>query len=303
VNGIVVLDKPAGISSARTVAEVKRAAGAAKAGHTGTLDPFATGVLICCLNRATRLARFFLHGDKCYEAVLRLGAATDTQDATGRVVARGPLPVLSDSTLAAVFSRFEGRQLQQPPAYAALKHQGQPLYKLARQGTPVNKAPRPVTVSGLRIIQVALPDIRFAMTCSAGTYVRALCDDIGQAIGCGGHLARLRRTASSGFTIAEAVSLETLREVAGAGALHRVVVPMAEALRDMPVFEAGADLLETIAQGRPLSRQQVQPQGIEKPGTHHPNGYIKVVDDAGDLKAVLQPCPDGHLYNYCCVFN
>lgn len=303
LNGIVIVDKPAGITSARVVAEVKKIAGAAKVGHTGTLDPFATGVLICCLNQATRLAQFFLHGDKSYEALLRLGSATNTQDATGQVVTQHPVPPLSETELNAVFSQFEGRQMQQPPAYAALKHQGTPLYKLARQGKPVLKAPRPVTISALRILEVALPDVRFSMTCSAGTYVRALCADIGQMIGCGGHLAQLRRTAGSGFTLTEAVPLEKLQAMAGSDAWHPLVIPMSEALPGMPVFEAGTAVLENIAQGRPLSSDQVPEQEIKRSGTRHRPDYLKVVDMAGTLKAVLQAPSDGNLYNYCCVFN
>lgn len=295
-----MLDKPAGITSARAVAEVKKIVGAAKVGHTGTLDPFATGVLICCLNRATRLARFFLHGEKRYEAVLRLGSATDTQDTTGQVIARNPVPPLSAETLASVFSRFQGRQMQQPPVYAALKHRGMPLYKLARRGTPVKKAARPVTISALEIMQVKLPDVRFTLTCSAGTYVRTLCADIGQALGCGGHLAELRRTASSGIGIEEAVSLEGLRQAAETSAWELVVVPMAEALREMPVFEAGADMMAAIVRGIPLNLPR---QRIKRSDALQSTDKIKVVDATGELKAVMQPAPDGNQYNYCCVFD
>lgn len=303
LNGILVLDKPAGISSARAVADVKKVLNCAKVGHTGTLDPFATGVLICCLNQATRLARFFLHGDKGYEAVLHLGTATDTQDNTGQVVTQNPVPPLSADDLAAVFARFEGRQMQQPPVYAALKHQGVPLYRLARQGKPVTKAPRPVTISALRIQDVTLPQVRFTVTCSAGTYIRTLCHDIGQMLGCGGHLAQLRRTASSGFAIEEALSLDRLRAVAAAGNWHHLIVPMAEALRGMSVFEAEAGLLEQIAQGRTLSPLEMPPAAIRGGNGEPVTDPIKVVDGTGVLKAVVQRAAIGDSYNYCCVFN
>jgi tRNA pseudouridine55 synthase len=302
LNGIVVLDKPAGMTSARAVYEVKKAVGAVKAGHTGTLDPFATGVLLCCLNQATRLARFFLHGRKRYHAVLRLGTSTDTQDATGQVVAVGAVPRLTEEGLRSVFRRFEGCQMQRPPIYAALKHEGTPLYKLARQGKPVQKPPRPITVS-LRVIDMALPDVRFEVACSAGTYVRTLCADIGQAIGCGGHLAELRRTASGGFTLEDAVSLDALKTPVQNGAGLRFV-PMAEALKEMPLVRAGGELLQHLFHGKPLTADRLAVYANEKTVLAGLSGeYLKVVDEAGRLRAVLQAADGGAGYNYCCVFN
>ncbi|RJQ75565.1 MAG: tRNA pseudouridine(55) synthase TruB [Desulfobacteraceae bacterium] len=302
LNGIIVLDKPAGISSAKAVAEVKEALGAAKVGHTGTLDPFATGVLLCCIHQATRLARFFLHGHKCYEGVLRLGTVTDTQDATGRIVASRSVPILTEESLASAFSRFEGWQMQQPPAYAALKHEGTPLYKLARQGTPVQKPPRPVRVS-LRMLEIKLPDIRFEVNCSAGTYVRTLCADIGDVLGCGGHLAELRRTACCGFTLAQAVSLDRLREL-GRDRVSRLLVPMADSLKEMPVIRADGDLLKHLCHGKTLTADRIADHAIERTApAQHPVDYLKVVDEEGRLRAVLQAADGGLKYNYCCVFN
>lgn len=303
LNGVIVLDKPAGISSAKAVAEVKKILGAAKTGHTGTLDPFATGVLLCCVNQATRLARFFLHGDKSYEALLRLGTATDTQDATGQVVAQAPVPELTLDRLTLVFNQFMGQQMQQPPVYAALKHQGTPLYKLARQGRPVQKEARPVTISALRIVQVALPEVRFEVSCSAGTYVRMLCADIGKALGCVGHLAELRRTACGGFSIAEAVSLETLRGITDASAQAALLVPMVTILRHLPTLRADDAVLERVVHGKTLTPDQVPEGLIENAQSGSPGDYLKVVDAQGRLRAVLQRSPDGGPYNYCCVFN
>jgi tRNA pseudouridine55 synthase len=302
LNGIVVLDKPAGMTSAKAVYEVKKAVGAAKAGHTGTLDPFATGVLLCCLNQATRLARFFLHGPKRYHAVLRLGISTDTQDATGRVMAVGEVPRLTEEGLRSVFSRFEGCQMQQPPVYAALKHEGTPLYKLARQGKPVQKPPRPINVA-LRLLEVALPDVRFEVACSAGTYVRTLCADIGQAIGCGGHLAALRRTASGGFTLEDTVPLDALKTSAKNGAGFRLV-PMAEALMEMPLVRVGGELLQHLFHGKPLTAEKIAVHTMERTASSgHSADYLKVVDEAGRLRAVLQATDGGARYNYCCVFT
>jgi len=301
LNGIIVLDKPAGITSAKAVAEVKRSLGAAKVGHTGTLDPFATGVLLCCVNQATRLARFFLHGDKRYEALLRLGVATDTQDATGQVVSQAPVPELTEAQLREVFDRFLGPQWQQPPVYAALKHQGTPLYKLARQGRPVQKPARPIVIAELRIVHIALPEVRFEVSCSAGTYVRSLCADIGAALGCGGHLAELRRTACGGFTIAEAVRPETLRAMADAQERAQLLVPMETVLQHLPTFQADETVLERVAHGQALTLIQVPEAAIQ--GGPHLDGPLKVVDAQGRLRAVLERAPGGGTYNYCCVFS
>ena len=303
LNGIIVIDKPAGMTSAKVVAKVKKILEAAKVGHTGTLDPFATGVLICCVNQATRLARFFLEGAKRYEGLLRLGISTDTQDATGQVTARTPVPPVGNDRLAEVFSRFEGRQWQQPPVYAALKHQGQPLYKLARQGVPVQKPPRQVTISALRIVDIALPDIRFEVACSAGTYIRTLCSDIGRVLGCGAHLVELRRTASCGFGLAEAVPLDDLQEVCSASHPATRLVPMAKALRHMPTWVAGESVLNQIRHGRPLHPDQFPDDAIHRPAEDDGCPYLKVVDRMQRLCAVLERCAEGPGYNYCCVFN
>ncbi len=302
MNGIVVVDKPQGLSSARVVAQVKRALGGAKVGHTGTLDPFATGVLLCCINQATRLARFMLHGSKCYEAVLHLGVATDTQDGTGRTVAEHPVPDLSLEQLAMVFDRFKGCQMQQPPVYAALKHHGVPLYKLARRGAPVHKPARQVTISSLQIQKVCLPMVRFEVCCSAGTYVRTLGADIGEAVGCGGHLAELRRTDSCGFSIDQAIELDDLKKMSPAD-LEQALIPMADVLDGMAAIEADPPLLERVAHGRTLTTQHVPGTAIGDCAKDRLADYVKVLDPEGNLRAVLQYASEDERYNYCCVFK
>jgi tRNA pseudouridine55 synthase len=239
MNGIVVIHKPAGISSARAVACVNRLLQADHTGHTGTLDPFARGVLVCCINQATRLARFLMPNRKLYEGTLTLGIETDTQDATGKVVAQRSWAGATVQDLQRVFQRFEGALLQAPPAYSALKHQGVPLYSLARQGRPVRKPPRPIHVFRLRVLAVALPCVRFDVWCSPGTYVRTLAADIGRELGCGGHLSELTRLESDGFTLDQALTLEELEARARRGALSEVLIPMAKALAGMPGITAG----------------------------------------------------------------
>jgi tRNA pseudouridine55 synthase len=304
LSGVLTIDKPAGQSSAKTVAVVKKLLGVAKVGHSGTLDPFATGVLVCCINQATRLARFFLRSRKSYTAVLRLGEQTDTQDATGQVVATSSVPQLQPDRLVDLFKQFEGQMMQQPPVYSALKHKGTPLYKLARNGTPIQKPPRRVTISSLRITDVRLPDIEFDVTCSAGTYVRTLCADIGERIGCGGHLLSLRRTASGGFSLAGAVALETLEAIGGTAQRLNLLTPMADALYDMRQVEANPDLLRRIAHGRPLTAAHVPQESINKNTAPAACcGYVKVVDAGNELKAVIEYIPDKTAYDYCCVFH
>jgi tRNA pseudouridine55 synthase len=301
LNGVVIIDKPANLSSARTVAQVKAMFQVAKAGHSGTLDPFATGVLICCLNQATRLARFFLNGRKTYEAVMRLGTETDTQDATGRVISRTEVPKLSEDRIKEAVAQFEGNLMQQPPAYSALKHQGVPLYKLARQGKAVHKPPRPVTIHRIGLLGMDLPDIRFTVTCSAGTYVRTLCADIGQMLGCGGHLVELRRTASSCFSVDQARSPESLK-AADHGQRLKAVIPMTDALPDMPAFRAESDLAGRIAQGQPLTTEDIPLPAADKEIVDEYTGLVKIVDGLNQLRAIIEALPNGG-YNYCCVFH
>ena len=298
LSGIVVVDKPAGLSSAQVVARVKKLFGARKAGHTGTLDPFATGILVCCINRATRLARFFLKGDKTYEAVLRLGAQTDTQDATGVVTDRQPVEGISTERVVRVASRFTGTISQVPPVYSALKHEGTPLYKLARRGQAVEKPARSVRIDRLEILDVRLPDVRFAVSCSAGTYIRTLCADMGAAMGCGGHLKTLCRTASCGFGLADALGLDRLKEWEEAGSLKKAVIGMRDALHFSPEVVAEKPLVQSIRNGVKL------PLGAfpDRPTTS-PEGFIKVVDRSGRLLAVLEASPGSDSYIYCCVFS
>jgi len=298
LNGIVVVDKPKGISSAGVVSRIKGIFGANKVGHTGTLDPFATGVLICCLNQATRLSQFFLRGNKVYEAEMVLGEVTDTQDATGTIIEQHPLDGLSGEQVHAVAARFVGTINQVPPIYSALKHQGTPLYKLARRGVPVVKSARPVRINRLDIIEVNLPTVRFSVCCSAGTYIRTLCADVGRMLGCGGHLKALRRTASCGFSINTAHSLRTLAEIRVQGGLIETVIPMNEALPFLPAATADDALTKRILNGTKLSKTDFQ-----IPAQVSDQGIVKVIDPNGRLIAVLAESKASNSYNYCCVFS
>ena len=300
MNGILVLNKPAGLSSARGVARVKRMLRAGHAGHTGTLDPFASGVLVCCINQATRLARFLVPRRKIYEGTLTLGIETDTQDATGAAVTRHDWAGITAADVQRTFQRFEGDSLQSPPAYSALKHQGVPLYRLARQGRPVLKPPRPIHISRIRVLAVALPQVRFEVCCSPGTYVRSLAADIGRALGCGGHLSALKRLESDGFTIDQALTLEALEPLAQRGALGAVLIPMAKALPEMPGVTAGTELLGKIRHGSPLVRQDLDIDRLPEPAVG--NAFIKVLDARGELAAVLERNGTSLALKYAGVF-
>ncbi|MBW1989033.1 MAG: tRNA pseudouridine(55) synthase TruB [Deltaproteobacteria bacterium] len=301
MDGILVMNKPAGMTSATLVSKVKRILGGPKVGHTGTLDPFATGVLVLCVGAATRLARFFLHGDKTYDATLALGVTTDTQDPTGQVVDTREVPDLSEDEIKEAFAGFVGEIEQTPPVYSALKHNGVPLYKLARSGKPVQKPPRKVTIHWIDVTGVDLPRVTFSAHCSGGTYIRTLCADVGGRLGCGGHLSELRRTNNSGFSIDEALDLQTLKEMARSGKAAEALIPMADALPRMPEFLAGPGVAGKIANGQEILWEELVPadKGQEEFDPQH----VKVVDAQRNLLAVMGPRPDGEGLSYCCVFG
>ncbi|MCG6974407.1 MAG: tRNA pseudouridine(55) synthase TruB [Desulfobacterales bacterium] len=298
ISGLLIVDKPAGISSAKVVARVKALLKAKKVGHTGTLDPFATGVLVCCINRATKLARFFLRGNKKYEAVLRLGIETDTQDPTGNITRVCNPGKFSEETIKSVFKRYEGTLTQVPPVYSALKYKGIPLYKLARRDEPVQKPARKISVIDLEIRDIQLPTIRFEVSCSAGTYIRTLCADIGAALGCGGHLKTLRRIESSGFTIKQAITLEELEDLARTNQSSGRIIGMSDALKHFPEHTADHMLEQKIKHGQILTKNDIVSETVNPSG-----GFMKIVDAEKQLIAVLKHAGDRDKYDYVCVLN
>ena len=297
LNGILVIDKPVGLSSAKVVATVKQLFQFKKVGHAGTLDPFATGVLIVCINQATKLARFWLSSTKTYLAELCLGIETDTQDSTGNVISTTDAADIPEHTVRADISSFSGTMDQMPPIYSALKHQGVPLYRLARKGIPIQKPARQIQIYGLDIQEIALPIVRFKVSCSAGTYVRTMCADMGKAIGCGGHLKHLRRIASSGFTLADTVTLTELEELARAGDIGRHLTGMAAALPDMASFQADKALTDKIKYGMMITTADV-PRARLLPGEN----LVKILDGNNRLLSILIYDPVQDEFGYCCSF-
>lgn len=231
VHGVLLLDKPLGLSAQAAVARVKALLGAEKAGHTGTLDPLASGLLPVCLGAATKFAQVQLEADKAYEALLRLGARTTTGDAEGEVIATVPVDAdrLTPARLADLARRFTGVIEQIPPMYSALKKDGKALYEYARAGVEVERAPRRVTIHALQLEPVPhdAAALRLRVRCSKGTYVRTLAEDLGAALGCGAHLIALRRTATGPFELAQAVTLEQLQHATMEERLQRLLPPEA----------------------------------------------------------------------------
>lgn len=213
LDGVLLLDKPEGLSSNHALQRAKRAVDARKAGHTGTLDPFATGLLVCCFGRATKICGTMLDADKCYEATVSFGEETDSGDLTGNVVASAPdgFAGVEREALLEILPEFRGDIEQVPPMYSALKRDGRPLYEYARKGIEVERAPRRVRIHRLDVLDFDGRSARLLVDCSKGTYVRTLAQDIGRRLGCGAHLTALRRTRVGPFDIADAVTLDTLQ--------------------------------------------------------------------------------------------
>lgn len=238
VDGVLLLDKPAGLSSNAALQRAKRLFAAEKAGHTGTLDPLATGLLPIALGEATKFAQALLDAPKGYDAVVRFGAETSTGDAEGQIVRTCPVPA-GRAEVEAVLPRFLGRQLQTPPRHAALKHRGRAYYDWARAGVDIPRPPREVEIVALEILDWRPPDLALAVACSKGTYIRVLAEDLGTAAGSCAHLAALRRTATGGFSVADAVSLERLEAMAPAERASRLLA-VDSLVRSMPRIDLAA---------------------------------------------------------------
>lgn len=210
MNGFLVINKPKGLTSHDVVSMAKNALQAKKVGHTGTLDPFATGVLLLCINEATSLVRFFENDTKEYTALMKIGEETDTQDIDGSITNKYDIQGVQAEDIVSVLRGFIGVYTQTPPMYSAVKRQGTPLYKLARKGIEVFRQPKAVTIYQLDIIEISIPYIRFKVACSKGTYIRTLCHDAGKRLGCGAYLSSLQRIRSGRFAIEDSLSLDDI---------------------------------------------------------------------------------------------
>lgn len=299
VDGMLLVDKAAGPTSHDVVALVRKRL-RTKAGHTGTLDPQATGVLVVCLGRATRLVRFLQHRGKLYECVVRLGWATDTYDAAGEAVSepREP-PELDRPAVRRVLDGFVGRIEQVPPAYSAKKIRGEPAYRRARRGETVEPDPVTVEIDAIELIGVEAERLRLRVECGAGTYVRTLAHDLGMKLGCPSHLEALRRLRVGPFGIAEAVAWDLLADAAAADELRARVLPPAEMLRDWPSVVVNDTGRQTLANGGVVEPHCV----IERSGGvrsvswtgDRDASWVRILAEGGDLLAAAELLPGGML--------
>jgi len=285
-SGFLVVDKPRGVTSHDMVDAARRWLGTRAVGHLGTLDPLATGVLPLAIRRATKLVSF-VDGTKTYWSLIRLGVETDTLDADGTEQARhaGALP--GAAAVAEALSAFEGDVWQVPPMYSAVKRGGVPLYKLARRGEEVEREPRRVHIESIRLIRYGAPDLEIEVVCSPGTYVRVLAQDLGRALGCGGHLADLRRTRNGPFGIEMAATPEALEAAAAEGKLDARLIPPAEGV-GLPQLPLDPGQLQRVIHGGEVRSGALVREPI--------GGRYAAVDRAGDLIAILELGPAGILH-------
>ncbi|MEW5899754.1 MAG: tRNA pseudouridine(55) synthase TruB, partial [Bacillota bacterium] len=290
LDGILIVHKPSGMTSHDVVDCLRRLTGVKKAGHTGTLDPGATGVLPVCLGRATRLIRY-LPGDKAYRAEVAFGIATATGDSFGEVIRTADASALTEEELLAALKHFQGPIEQVPPMTSAVRHQGKRLYELARQGLEVERKPRPVMIYDLRLVDVSglgtgTPRAVIELSCSAGTYVRALCTDLGEKLGCGAHMSALVRTRAGPFTLENAFPLEEIAALHRRGGLSGVLVSPAEALAHLPAVQVKPTAVPAVKSGNRL-----YPAGISGSGEEidcWENGQPVRLLAGGDLLAVAR---------------
>ncbi len=263
VSGILLLDKPVGMTSNAALQQVKRLFNAAKAGHTGNLDPMASGLLPICLGESTKVSGFLLDSDKRYSGTCKLGVRTDSGDADGEVLQVRPVEDYSEARIREVFARFTGEISQVPPMHSAIKVDGQPLYKLARQGIEIERKPRQVEIFSLELLRHEADELDIAVHCSKGTYIRTLVQDIGEELGCGAHLSALRRTGAGPFAIEDSIGLEELTALAEAGfeALDARLLPTEAALVDWPRVKLTPDSAHYLRQGQAVQVPKAPTRG------------------------------------------
>ncbi len=273
MDGLLIVDKPGGMSSHDVVARARRILREKRIGHAGTLDPLATGVLVLCVGQATRLSEYLLGEDKAYEGVIRLGQRTTTDDAEGEVIEARAVPPITPERLRQLEAQFTGAIAQTPPQFSAIQKGGQRAYALARQGRSVELEPRQVTVYELRLMPsdskeaAEVGHLRILVRCSGGTYIRALARDIGEALGCGGHLIALRRTQAGRFTLADAVTLERIEAAANAGTAAALLLPMDRAVADWPAAYLSDDDARRLRMGQAIALPTAAaPRAAHAPG-------------------------------------
>ena len=283
MHGVLPLDKPVGMTSNEVLQEVKTLFGARKAGHTGSLDRLASGLLPLCFGEATKFSAFLLDADKHYQATCRLGVRTNTGDVAGEVIERRPVPALDTARMEQVLDGFRGEIAQVPPMFSALKHKGQRLYELAYQGIEVERKPRTVQIRTLQLLRLENAEFEIGVSCSKGTYIRTLAEDIGEVLGCGAHVGTLRRTGVGPLRESEMVTLEEVRTASAEGnaALDALLLDVDVVLRDAPRVDLEENVAFYLLQGQPVIVPRAPTEGRVR--IYHQSGRFlgagEVLDD------------------------
>jgi len=275
ISGVLVVDKPVGMTSHDVVQIIRKGTNIRRAGHTGTLDQRASGVLVILIGPAVRLSEYVSASDKRYQAVVRLGTRTDTYDADGRVISTSPVNI-TEQQFEDALKQFIGTIEQVPPPYSAVKIKGRKAYEMAREGEEVDLSPRTIQVYNLELLEWAPPEAVIDVYCSSGTYVRSLAHDLGETLGCGAHLVGLRRTKSGLFTLRDAVPLRKMREHFENGTWYQLLIPAAEALSDWPAVELTSDQMEAVRHGHRV------------PGNSSQGKLARGISEQGELVALLE---------------
>lgn len=281
ISGVLVIDKPIGMTSHDVVNAVRFGTGIRRAGHTGTLDPRASGVLVILVGPAVRLSEYVSASDKRYQAIIRMGASTDTFDADGRFTRQlQPAINVTEQQFEDALKNFVGEIEQTPPPYSAVKVRGRRAYDMARRGEPVALPPRKINVYHLEVLEWAPPEVVVDVHCSSGTYVRSLANDLGEALGTGAYLVGLRRTKSGRFSLRDATPLRKLQEAFRAGNWYQYLIPAAEALGDWPAVELDPDEVEAVKHGHRIPANPADRPGI--------NNLVRGVSMAGELVSLME---------------
>lgn len=281
VHGILLLDKPVGLTSNQALQQAKRLLKARKAGHTGSLDPLASGLLPLCFGEATKVSRFLLEADKTYVAEFRLGTSTATGDSEGEVLETRPVTA-GRRDIERAIERFTGTIEQIPPMYSAIKQGGEPLYKLARAGIVTEREPRTVTVYGYQVQGLEGDRLSVEIRCSKGTYVRSLAHDLGELLGCGAHVAKLRRTAMGGFTVEQTITLAAFEALPDPQARAACLVPADLALQAVPAVTISSHAAYYFCQGQPVAARPLPPAG-----------WLRIYQEGGRFLGLAEVDDDG----------
>jgi len=285
LHGLIIINKPPGVTSHGVVKKVKKVLHVRKAGHTGTLDPFATGVLTVCINEGTKLVPFLMEEEKEYEALLQLGIETDTQDITGRVLREVKPLNVTKRDIERTFQNFRGKVTQIPPMYSALKYKGVPLYFLARQGKEIERPERVVEIRELSILKTEFPRVAFRVVCSKGTYVRTLASDLGKSLGCGASLVNLKRTRSGKFLLQNSITLNLLEQKPLKEIREKWIISPTHALSSLPAVVIDEEISCKVHQGKIITRGDLQ-RKAKATLPLNLKGKVRVLNPQGEVVAV-----------------